>query len=380
MTDSISKHTSFTQDLPQLDDFRKLFLKRIPMLDVRAPIEYEQGAFPTSINLPLMNNAEREAVGIKYKDMGQDEAITLGHQLVSGDVKEQRVQQWVKFFEDNPDGLLYCFRGGMRSKITQQWIYDATGKIFPRVKGGYKAMRRFLINELERSTEMIKPIMLGGRTGIGKTECLQEVRQTIDLEGLYHHRGSVFGKHADPQPSQIDIENTLSIKLMELRHLGFEYLLFEDEAANIGSRRIPEVLFDKFKQSPLILLQASVEERVDITFREYIVEALKEHQHFHGEDEGWQSWADYLHFCFDKIQRRLGGVRYQQLKDLLGRALEAHRVRGDTSLHREWIERLLVDYYDPMYDYQISKKTDRVVFQGNRADVLAYLSTEYQLR
>ena len=196
-------------DLPQIDDYRSLFLNETLLLDVRAPIEFDQGAFPFTENLPLINDQERADIGLRYKNLGQDEAIELGHKLVQGKVKNARINNWSIFFEQHPEGALYCFRGGMRSKISQQWIYEKTGKIFPRIKGGYKAMRRFLIDELESSSQRIEPVMLGGRTGIGKTLFLKNIKQQIDLEEIFHQRGSVFGKHVTPQPTQIDIENNL---------------------------------------------------------------------------------------------------------------------------------------------------------------------------
>ncbi len=42
------------------------------------PIEFEQGAMPAAINLPLMNNDERAAVGTCYKQQGSDAALALG--------------------------------------------------------------------------------------------------------------------------------------------------------------------------------------------------------------------------------------------------------------------------------------------------------------
>ncbi|VAW66027.1 Selenophosphate-dependent tRNA 2-selenouridine synthase [hydrothermal vent metagenome] len=363
-------------DLPQIDDYRSLFLNQTPLLDVRAPVEFSQGAFPLAENFPLMNDEEREAIGIEYKELGQDDAIKLGHELVQGEIKAARVAHWQNFFEQHPDGVLYCFRGGMRSKISQQWFYEKTGHVFPRVKGGYKALRRFLIDEIETAAKTIQPIMLGGRTGIGKTVLLKKIKQQIDLEGLFHHRGSVFGKHVTPQPSQIDIENNLSIHLLKFRAENILTILFEDEAPNIGSRRIPENLFKKMQQSPLIQLEASVDERVDITFQEYIIEALTEHQNFYGDELGFSKWAEQLHESIDKIQRRLGGVRYQQLKSILTDALSQHNAINSTESHKDWIKLLLVDYYDPMYDYQFSKKESRVVFKGSQAEVLNYLNTQ----
>ena len=49
-----------------LSDFRHIFLNDVPMMDVRAPIEFAQGAFPGVVNLPLMNNEERQKVGTCY--------------------------------------------------------------------------------------------------------------------------------------------------------------------------------------------------------------------------------------------------------------------------------------------------------------------------
>jgi len=366
-------------ELPHTDDYLSLFLNDTPLLDVRAPVEFSQGAFPAAENFPLINNQEREQIGVRYKDLGQDEAIALGHQLVQGEIKDARVDHWQQFFTQHPEGILYCFRGGMRSKISQQWIYQRTGKIFPRVKGGYKAMRRFLIDQLETSCELVQPVMLGGRTGIGKTLLLDKLNRCIDLEGLFHHRGSVFGKHVTPQPSQIDIENQLSIEFLKHRHQQHTHLLLEDEAANIGSRRIPEVLFERMKQAPLVLLKASIDERVEITFAEYIDDALAEHQQHYGEQQGFDIWSDQLNSCFDKIQRRLGGVRYATFKKLLHDALLLHHEHNDPSLHRQWIKRLLVDYYDPMYDFQLSKKMQRVVFEGDRHEVMAFIRDNYRI-
>ncbi|MDH5368910.1 MAG: tRNA 2-selenouridine(34) synthase MnmH [Gammaproteobacteria bacterium] len=367
-----------TIELPQTDDYRSLFLSSTPLLDVRAPIEFNQGAFPLTENVPLINDAEREAIGKQYKHLGQDEAVKLGHKLVQGEVKSQRVEKWEQFVEKNPHGILYCFRGGMRSKISQQWIYEKTGIVYPRVKGGYKAMRRFLIDELEKSTQHIEAITLGGRTGTGKTILLNTLKQHLDLEGIFNHRGSVFGKHVTAQPTQIDIENTLSITLLKLLQQGHTQLVLEDEGSKIGSRRVPECLVRKMQPSPIVMLEASLEERIDIIFQEYIIDALAEYQTYYDFEQGFNHWSVYLHEAIDKIQRRLGGVRHKTIKALLVDAINQHQ-SGNTSTHKEWIKELLVDYYDPMYDYQLSKNQQRIVFKGNRKDVSDYLATKYHV-
>jgi tRNA 2-selenouridine synthase len=179
-------------ELIQITDLTRLFTIDTPLIDTRAPIEFEQGAFPQSQNLILMSDDEREKIGACYKNKGQAKAIELGHELVQGDVKNKRIEAWLQFIKNNPNGALYCFRGGLRSQITQQWIYTASGIDYPRVKGGYKALRRFLIDETYRIMQQITPIVIGGQTGCGKTLLLDKINNRIDLEGLANHRGSAL--------------------------------------------------------------------------------------------------------------------------------------------------------------------------------------------
>jgi tRNA 2-selenouridine synthase len=364
-------------DLPQTDNYQQLFLNDVHLLDVRAPVEYLQGAFPLAKNLPLINDDEREAIGIRYKEMGQEKAIELGHELVKDKIKATRVMDWAEFTQQHPHGVLYCFRGGMRSKISQQWILEKTGVVYPRVKGGYKALRRFLIDELDNAAKQIQPVILGGRTGSGKTLLLNRITHKIDLEDIYQHRGSAFGKHVTPQPSQIDIENSLSIQLLKHRKNNITRLVLEDEAPAIGSRRLPDTLVHTMRQSPIILLEAGIDERVDIIFDEYIVGALTEHQELLGQTKGFDAWADNLLQALDKIQRRLGGEHHKKIRFIMEFAIDKHRNAGELSHHKEWIKNLLVGYYDPMYDYQLSKKIDRVVFRGENESILEHLNNFY---
>ncbi|MDH5391673.1 MAG: tRNA 2-selenouridine(34) synthase MnmH [Gammaproteobacteria bacterium] len=366
-------------ELPQISDYKSIFLNDTEMMDVRAPAEYSQGAFPHSYSHPLMNDDERHAVGLRYKEMGQDSAIELGHQLVSGEIKSSRINNWCDFIKHHPHGVLYCFRGGLRSRISQQWIFEKTGIRLPRVKGGYKALRRFLIDELENNTGIIQPIILGGRTGTGKTILLKQIKQKIDLEGLFNHRGSVFGKHVTPQPSQIDIENSLSIELLKLVNANNKNIIFEDEAPNIGSRNIPKTLYSKMKASPLILLEETVETRTDIIFDEYISNSLQEYQSIHGEANGFELWSEQLLASLSRVQRRLGGERFKIIDQIMRNAISTQLSSNDDSPHKEWIIKLLTDYYDPMYDYQLTKKSERVVFQGNATAIAEFLKKNYHL-
>lgn len=354
-----------SEELPEIDDYRRLFLEDVPLLDVRAPVEFAQGAFPGAQNQPLINDAEREEIGTLYKHLGQDAAVDRGHELVHGEVKAARVAAWRDFAERHPQGVLYCFRGGMRSRISQQWLAESLGRPYPRVKGGYKALRRFLIDELERLAPTLHPLVIGGRTGVGKTLFLKTLPHTLDLEGLAWHRGSAFGRHATPQPGQIDFENRVAITLIKHVAAGNPPLVFEDESRNVGSRSVPPVLYQQLEKAPLLLLEADIDTRVGFTREEYITEALAEYQALHGEAAGFDQWAAYLLDSMDRIRKRLGGERHQQLRDLMSDAIAIQQRSGDISAHDAWIRSLLVDYYDPMYDYQLAKKQHRAVVRGD---------------
>ena len=363
-------------DLPQIDDYQRLFVQDTPLLDVRAPVEFLQGAFPQAKNLPLINDEERRIIGIRYKEKGQEQAIALGHELVYGKIKESRVLDWAEFTQQHPQGALYCFRGGMRSKISQRWIFEKTGVVYPRIKGGYKALRRYLLNELDIASKEIQFTILSGRTGTGKTLLLNRINHKVDLEDIFRHRGSAFGKHAIPQPSQIDIENKLAVALLKQRSNNINRILLEDEAAYIGSRRLPESIVQCMRNSPLIVLEAGVDERVSIVFDEYIIKALAEYQELLGEPRGFDTWAENLLFALHKIRQRLGGQRYNEIKATMEDAIHRQRTAGELEYHKDWIRTLLVDYYDPMYDYQLDKKADRILFRGECDSVLEYVNRE----
>jgi len=122
-------------------DYRAILAADTPLIDVRAPVEFTQGAMPAAINLPLMNNDERAAVGTCYKRQGPEAALALGHRLVSGETREQRLEAWRAACLAQPHGYLCCARGGQRSHIVQSWL-QAAGVDYPLIRGGYKALRQ----------------------------------------------------------------------------------------------------------------------------------------------------------------------------------------------------------------------------------------------
>jgi tRNA 2-selenouridine synthase len=357
--------------LPLFDDYRALVTKRTPLIDLRAPVEFAKGSFPTAVNLPLMSDKEREAVGTCYKHKGNEAAVKLGHELVSGAVREARMQAWKDFIDIHPDAMLYCFRGGQRSRITQEWLHEA-GYTIPRIRGGYKAFRSYLIAELESTEGRFRPLLLGGRTGSGKTLLLRELPQMIDLEGLAEHRGSAFGRKIAPQPTQIAFEDALAFDLINQLEKGYKTLIFEDEGKNIGRVYIPEKLAGHIVSGDLVILETPLEERTQITFDEYVTEAQREYrEHFH--EEGFAKWAASIGGSIDRIQKRLGGERHREIRAIFDQACRRQKETGDSESHKVWIERLLREYYDPMYDYQLGKRKERIIFRGNKEAVRAFL-------
>lgn len=353
-------------------DYRALFLNDVPMMDARAPVEFSKGAFPGVVNLPLMNDSERQKVGTCYKQHGQKAALDLGHQLVSGKVKAERMQAWADFARAHPDGYLYCFRGGLRSQIVQQWLRDEAGIDYPRVVGGYKAMRHFLLETLEQAIQQCDFVLVGGMTGTGKTEVLARLDNSLDLEALANHRGSSFGKRATPQPGQIDFENQLAIRLLKLRAAGVERFALEDEARLVGRCSIPLPLFQGMQQFPLVWLEDSLEGRIERILKDYVIDLCAEFIAEQGES-GFAAFAERLQQSLVNIQKRLGGERYQRLALLMDQALAEQARSGAVDLHRGWIEGLLGEYYDPMYAYQRESKAERIEFAGEQQAVVEYL-------
>lgn len=353
------------------EDYRQLFLADVPLIDVRAPIEFQQGAFPSAVNLPLLNDHERHAVGTCYKQHSKQAAITLGHQLVSGELREQRTRAWLEQTNQQPFGYIYCYRGGMRSQLVQQWLKDA-GVDYPRVVGGYKALRHFLLNTLDAvSTSPV--VIIGGNTGCGKTVLINELANGIDLEGAARHRGSSFGRTLQKQHTQINFENCLAIQMLKKQHAGCSHWVLEDESRIIGSNNLPLNLFTAMQQSPLVVIDDPFDIRLNRLQNEYIDQMRSAFEQTYGEQEGWQQFNDYLHHGLFAIRRRLGLERFQQLTNYLTQALQVQRMTGNSEAHQNWLAPLLQHYYDPMYRYQLEKKSQRIIFHGNYAQVKTFL-------
>jgi len=363
-------------DLYDLNDFavfQDVILNEIPLIDLRAPLEYRSGSLPGAVNLPIMTDDERHQVGICYKHRGREEAIKLGSSLVAGENRAERIEKWLNQISAKPETKIYCSRGGLRSRIAREWIQAESSYQTPRLKGGYKAFRGYLLEHLNPDKLSSEPIVIGGRTGTGKTILINRLNNSIDLEALANHRGSSFGKHITSQPGQADFENDLAAALIRHESQKLRYIIVEDEGKHIGKRWLPKELSQFFAAGRLIIVEASLAERTDATCREYVVNGQKVYQRQFGPPLGMVKWQIQMESGIDRIAKRLGPARYRRIKQTLQDATRNQEKKGEFDQHRVWIGELLRFYYDPMYDYQLGKDERDVIFRGNAAAVHEYL-------
>ena len=336
---------------PTEDNYATLLKASRPLIDVRAPAEFARGALPSAVNLPILTDEERAAVGKAYRNGGREAAVALGYRLVHEEIKGKRVAAWRDFAARHPLAAIYCWRGGKRSEIAQHWLGES-GVELPRIAGGFKALRRFCLDVLARSAA--RPfVLVGGRTGSGKTKVVQAVANHVDLEALANHRGSSFGAHPTPQPAPVAFENALAVAL--LKRDDATPVAAEDESRTIGRLAIPTPVYDAMQRAPIVVLEVERETRIDNVYQEYVVQA------------GYP--RERLLAALGRIQRRLGGTRYQHIAALVADAFD----HASAELHRQWIGRLLEWYYDPMYDYQLARKEERIVRRGSAEEMAAYI-------
>lgn len=351
-------------------ELKKLILNDTPIIDVRAPVEFSEGAIPGSVNLPILQDDERAKVGTAYKQHGQDAAIRLGNELVSGLVKEQRITAWKNFIQQNPQSVLTCFRGGLRSQTTQAWLNEVGTKI-PLIEGGYKNMRGFLLQSIAEIPKLRTWLVISGATGSGKTDLLRHCKTlapTLDLEFLAKHRGSAFGAYLEPQPTPINFENGIARELIKIEaaFAPDRVLLVEDESRMIGSRCQPPPIFEKLRSSEVIWVDDPIEFRVERILQEYVVLGIE-------RAANPNAVFDKLLSAVTNIKKKLGGTRFAEISGLLQDSRNECLQKNTNESSKLWIQKLLEYYYDPLYFYSLNQRQVQVKFRGNHKDCLEYL-------
>jgi tRNA 2-selenouridine synthase len=297
----------------------------LPVVDVRSPGEYDHAHIPGAISIPLFDNEERALVGTKYKNAGKDSAVLLGLDLVgpklAGFVKRSK-----KLNPQTKEVLVHCWRGGMRSG-SFAWLLDTAGLTASILTGGYKAYRNAVLSAFAEPRNLI---VLGGKTGSGKTDILKELarqgEQIIDLEGLAHHKGSTYGAIGQlPQPATEQFENVI---FGEWRTLDpGRRIWLEDESRNVGSCFIPMPLWQQMRAAPVAFLDVPKAVRVQRLVAEYT-----------GIDHG------LLVEATQRISKRLGGKVTKDALDALS--------QNDYAT----VADLTLDYYDKAYLHGLSQR------------------------
>lgn len=326
--------------MPETIDIHKFLELRttLPVLDTRSEGEYTHAHIPGAINLPLLNNQEREKVGTCYKQKGREEAVLLGFDLVGGKFGEYirkakaiaNIEQGMSNVEQ-PQMIVYCWRGGMRSNI-MAWLLERVGMKVYLLQGGYKTYRQWALNEFEQP---LKLIVLGGKTGSGKTDVLHEMKkageQLIDLEGLAHHRGSAFGALGQPvQPTTEQFENNLALELLQIDRK--KELWLENESSKIGGVKIPDGIYNKMRATTVIEIEVPLENRIENIARDYasfpkekLAEATK------------------------RIEKKLGNKNMNDALNYL----------NENDFYN-WIK-ILLDYYDKAYTFSKSQRAPETI-------------------
>ncbi|MFM7730413.1 MAG: rhodanese-like domain-containing protein, partial [Flavobacteriales bacterium] len=102
-------------------------------LDARSEGEYAHAHIPGAISLPLLNNEDRHAIGMVYKQQGKQAAVMLGFERV-GPRFHQIIQEGLRIC-DGREVMGYGWRGGMRSNILG-WLLQTAGLRVRVVEGG----------------------------------------------------------------------------------------------------------------------------------------------------------------------------------------------------------------------------------------------------
>ncbi len=324
--------------------------RTLPVIDVRSPGEYEHAHIPGAVNIPLFDNDERALVGTKYKNAGKDSAVLLGLDLVgpklAGFVKRSR-----KLNSQTREVLVHCWRGGMRSG-SFAWLLQTAGLTPATLEGGYKAYRNTVLAAFAEPRNLI---ILGGKTGSGKTDILKELarqgEQIIDLEGLAHHKGSTYGAIGQlPQPATEQFENLIFHEWRTLdRNDRSESrtspgagplnrrIWVEDESRNVGSCFVPMPFWQQMRAAPVAFVDVPKAVRVQRLVAEYT-----------GIDH------NLLVEATERISKRLGGKTTNDALDALA--------------HNDYatVADLTLDYYDKAYLHGLSKRDSAMV---NRLEI-----------
>lgn len=304
--------------IPSADAFARLG-EFSAVIDVRSPGEFAEDHLPGALNWPVLDNDERRIVGTLYK---QDplEARKLGAAMVARNIA-RHLDTHRPMMQKHWRPLVYCWRGGQRSGA-MNWFLNQIGFKSLQLVGGYKAFRGEVLKTLGEQPGRFDFVVLCGRTGSGKTRLLQALAaagaQTLDLEALARHRGSVLGALPDqPQPSQKAFDTALWQALVRLDPARPVFV--ESESRKIGGVQLPEALHLRLRQhGRCVWIDMAEAGRVQLLLEDYA--------HFKTDPEGFNALIAGLATLRgrERVERWQGMARGGQWAELFGELMREH--------------------------------------------------------
>lgn len=293
------------------------------VIDARSPREYAEDHLPGAANLPVVDDAQYAEVGTRHRS-DKHGAYLVGVEYSLRNIADQ-IKPLISQYGEGDHFLVYCFRGGKRSRLWADNLRTIGFKV-DVLEGGWKRYRQWVRESLQTLPSRFTYRVLAGPTGCGKTRLLKALaahgEQVLDLEALAKHRGSLLGDLPGvSQPTQKSFDSSL---LDELRRFDSSRPVWtEAESKKVGNLQIPESLFDCMHLAEVIHLDAPMNERVKL----------------------WRE--DYPHFATDPIEMV---HKLFPLKPLVGRQQLATWLglaeRGATDA---LFESVMSAHYDPCY-------------------------------
>jgi tRNA 2-selenouridine synthase len=295
------------------------------ILDVRSPAEFADDHIPGAVNLPVLNDQQRAEVGTIYVQQSRMLARRIGAAHVARNIADHLEGPVLSEASGAFAPLVYCWRGGQRSGAMAS-VLSQVGWRPTLIAGGYKTYRRHVTAALYDAEPGFRFVLLDGHTGTAKTDVLGRLAahgvQTLDLEALAAHRGSLFGALPGlPQPSQRMFESRLLSAIEALDPA--RVIVVEAESSKIGERFLPTTVWKAMLAAPRITLQAPHDARA-----RYLAHAYADIA------------ADLatLHATLDRLPGALGRKR-----------LDAWRALADAGEIETLAASLMETHYDPAY-------------------------------
>lgn len=303
-------------------------------IDVRSPSEYALDHMARATNQPVLSDDERARIGTMYVRGSPFAAKRIGAALVARNIATMLETSFAEKPRDwSP--LVYCWRGGQRSRALAHMMNEIGWRAV-QLDGGYRAYRRHVVAELETLPLRFCYRVVCGLTGSGKSRLLAalaaEGAQTLDLEALARHRGSLLGDRPDAlQPSQKTFDSLLWDALVRLDPVRPVFV--ESESKKIGALQVPEALLAAMRTAGCVKLDTPTSLRVAL---------LKD---------------EYAHFLRNPVAL---AERLAPLAPLVGKAAlerwNAAAIAGDWDM---LVGELLEQHYDPSYSRSIAKNFPR---------------------